>query len=147
MRFKINIIKEIHITNLYSEEETEMGLFGMLKNATSEAIANQKEKMDKAYEDTMRRTPHGGSTQVDSYGLENALQEYEKYLKRGENLSAMGCIRAIRMLCNEASDDTLRRCYDHILEKNSYKQLNALQSILSSRGLLEKDGETYKKTW
>ena len=58
-----------------------MGLFNMLKNSVSETMAKQKEKMDKAYEKTM-----------DVASLEYGLDEYEKSVKRGDNMLSDGTL-------------------------------------------------------
>lgn len=128
-----------------------MGIFGFIKSSASEAIAKQKKKQEDAYMDAMaygQQFSDGHSTEeVAQYTLEYALRQFEKYQDKGDMITAMGYLRAIQTSAKIVSDGTLITHYDEALYRRCYNQLKVLQPILHSRGLLEREGDTYRKTW
>lgn len=128
-----------------------MGIFGFIKSSASEAIAKQKKKQEDAYMEAMtygREFSDAHSAEgAAQYTLEYALKMFEKCQDKGDVITSMGYFRAIQTSAKMVSDGTLMTRYDEALDRRWYSQLKVLQPILHNRGLLEREGDIYRKTW
>ena len=127
-----------------------MGLFGMLKNSATEALAKQKEKQERAYMDAItyaEKYKMANGSEASSYNLEYALRKYEEFAKKMDMATCTGYLRAIRETAKLVDDRDLMKFYDEAYERGWYNQQKILAPILFNRGLLERENNVYIRTW
>ncbi|MBP3578086.1 MAG: hypothetical protein J6K15_08265 [Lachnospiraceae bacterium] len=120
-----------------------MGLLGSLINSVSSKISEQKMKAENSYNEAMN---HSESIETSFLFALNSLIRAQKNSKQ---IEMMGYAKALKELgmSEKVSDETLKREYEYVERQVGGNTLYMLRFVLCRRGLIERDGDRYIKTW